>query len=134
MTSLIMPRSILTEKLSRRGYHLTREYGVDPLEIVSIAEVMREVGPHDRAPESALLPDVYTYSDETSRAAVEKMATSGMTSLLVVDRDTKKVCGRVGLQDLLLGRRKLVQRERQRKRVFELLTRARDKSTSNIRA
>ena len=32
VTSLFMPRSILTEKLSRRGYHLSREYGVDPLE------------------------------------------------------------------------------------------------------
>ncbi|MGA2537076.1 MAG: chloride channel protein, partial [Terracidiphilus sp.] len=35
VTSLVMPRSILTEKLSRRGYHLSREYGVDPLEMVS---------------------------------------------------------------------------------------------------
>ncbi len=25
VTSLVMPRSILTEKLSRRGYHLSRE-------------------------------------------------------------------------------------------------------------
>ena len=33
VTSLVMPRSILTEKLSRRGYHLSREYGVDPLEL-----------------------------------------------------------------------------------------------------
>ena len=133
MTALIMPRSILTEKLSRRGYHLTREYGVDPLEIVSIAEVMRAVAPHDCAQEETLLPDVYIYSDETSRSAVEKMATSGLTTLLVVDRDTRKVCGRVGLQDLLLGRRRLVQREGQRRRIFELLNRARDKSASNIR-
>ena len=43
VTSLIMPRSILTEKLSRRGYHLTREYGVDPLEMVSVMEVMSEL-------------------------------------------------------------------------------------------
>ena len=42
VTSLIMPRSILTEKLSRRGYHLSREYGVDPLEIVCVADVMTE--------------------------------------------------------------------------------------------
>ena len=134
MTALVMPRSILTEKLSRRGYHLTREYGVDPLEIVTLSEVMREVAPHECDDEQALLPDVYTYADETSRAAVEKMATSGLTTLLVVDRRTHKVCGRVGLQDLLLGRRKLVQRERQRKRVFELLKRRADKAASNIRA
>ena len=36
VTSLIMPRSILTEKLGRRGYHLSREYGVDPLELVTV--------------------------------------------------------------------------------------------------
>src|SRR5207253_9286573 len=29
LTALLMPRSILTEKLSRRGYHLTPKYGVD---------------------------------------------------------------------------------------------------------
>jgi len=42
VTSLGMPRSILTEKLSRRGYHLSREYGVDPLEMVIVAEVMTD--------------------------------------------------------------------------------------------
>jgi H+/Cl- antiporter ClcA len=31
VTSLVMRRSILIEKLVRRGYHLSREYGVDPL-------------------------------------------------------------------------------------------------------
>ena len=40
VTALIMPRSILTEKLSRRGYHLSREYGVDPLELVLVRDVM----------------------------------------------------------------------------------------------
>jgi H+/Cl- antiporter ClcA/CBS domain-containing protein len=37
---LIQPRSILTERLSRRGFHLSREYGVDPLETVMAREVM----------------------------------------------------------------------------------------------
>ncbi|WP_376795015.1 chloride channel protein [Thermogemmatispora sp.] len=40
-TVLVMRRSILTEKVSRRGYHLTREYSIDPLEIIFIREVMR---------------------------------------------------------------------------------------------
>jgi CBS domain-containing protein len=35
-----MKRSILTEKVARRGYHLTREYAVDPLELVTVKEVM----------------------------------------------------------------------------------------------
>ncbi len=37
---LIQPRSILTERLSRRGLHLSREYGVDPLETVMVRDVM----------------------------------------------------------------------------------------------
>lgn len=40
-TSLTLKRSILTEKVSRRGYHLSREYAVDPLEILFVREVMR---------------------------------------------------------------------------------------------
>ena len=43
VTSLVMRRSILTEKLDRRGYHLSREYGVDPLEMIRVAEVMTEL-------------------------------------------------------------------------------------------
>src|SRR5437867_2569689 len=40
-TVLALRRSILTEKVARRGYHLTREYSVDPLEILFVREVMR---------------------------------------------------------------------------------------------
>jgi chloride channel protein, CIC family len=40
-TSLTLKRSILTEKVARRGYHLSREYAVDPLEILFVREVMR---------------------------------------------------------------------------------------------
>ncbi len=40
-TVLGLRRSILTEKVSRRGYHLSREYAVDPLEILAVREVMR---------------------------------------------------------------------------------------------
>jgi H+/Cl- antiporter ClcA/predicted transcriptional regulator len=39
-TVLSMKRSILTEKVARRGYHISREYTVDPLEILSVGEVM----------------------------------------------------------------------------------------------
>ena len=40
-TVLTLRRSILTEKVARRGYHLSREYSVDPLEILFVREVMR---------------------------------------------------------------------------------------------
>jgi chloride channel protein, CIC family len=40
-TVLTMARSILTEKISRRGHHLSREYVVDPLEALAVEDVMR---------------------------------------------------------------------------------------------
>ena len=39
-TVLALKRSILTEKVARRGYHLSREYAVDPLELLYAREVM----------------------------------------------------------------------------------------------
>ena len=37
---LVLKRSILTEKVARRGFHVMREYSVDPLEAVFVREVM----------------------------------------------------------------------------------------------
>lgn len=43
-TVLTLRRSILTEKVARRGHHLTREYAVDALEVMTVGRVMtREV-------------------------------------------------------------------------------------------
>ena len=44
LTVWLMPRSIMTERLARRGRHVHREYGVDPLEQAQVDQVMtREV-------------------------------------------------------------------------------------------
>jgi len=51
-TIFLMPRSILTEKVTRRGYHISCEYGVDPLSMVRVQEVM------DTAPQT--IPDSIT--------------------------------------------------------------------------
>jgi CBS domain-containing protein len=40
ITVLWLRRSILTEKVARRGHHLAYEYGVDPLDLVRVCEVM----------------------------------------------------------------------------------------------
>lgn len=46
VTVLIMRRSILTEKVARRGYHVMREYIVNPLSRVRVEDVMqRDVPP-----------------------------------------------------------------------------------------
>ncbi|MGH8217533.1 MAG: chloride channel protein [Steroidobacteraceae bacterium] len=39
-TVLLLKRSILTEKIARRGYHLTREYSVDPFQLMRVQEIM----------------------------------------------------------------------------------------------
>ena len=41
-TVLVLPRSILTEKVARRGFHLTREYSIDPLTTLRVEEVMNK--------------------------------------------------------------------------------------------
>jgi CIC family chloride channel protein len=40
VTVLLMKRSILTEKIARRGQHIAREYAVDPFELARIRDVM----------------------------------------------------------------------------------------------
>ena len=113
VTSLIMPRSILTERLSRRGYHLTREYGVDPLETVSVRDVMSDaIAPPDQQTLT------YVFPDDTCRTAAERMAISGIVSLPVCDRTSHAVVGSVQLQDLLLGRQRSYGREQDRSRVL----------------
>ena len=40
LSVLILKRSVLTEKVVRKGTHLTREYSVDPLEVFLVGEIM----------------------------------------------------------------------------------------------
>jgi CBS domain-containing protein len=40
-TVLVLRRSILTEKVARRGYNLGQEYALDPLEMLQVKDVMR---------------------------------------------------------------------------------------------
>src|ERR1039457_6859132 len=123
VTSLVMPRSILTEKLSRRGYHLSREYGVDPLEMVSVAEVMTELPVSNEGGAMSImlaeLPEVFAYTDETCRAVAEEMATTRVTSMPVIDRETGCILGSISAQELLAGRRRAVVRESERNSTFQ---------------
>jgi CBS domain-containing protein len=54
---LVLKRSILTEKVARRGFHVMREYSVDPLEATFVREVM-DTEVFTVEPESRLI-DVY---------------------------------------------------------------------------
>jgi H+/Cl- antiporter ClcA len=117
VTALIMPRSILTEKLSRRGYHLTREYGVDPLEIVMVRDVMSPVPAEIAADAKNGGENAFVYGDSTCRGAAERMASEGMVNLRVVDRGTGLVQGMITVQDLLKGRGRAATRENEKLRL-----------------
>jgi H+/Cl- antiporter ClcA len=117
MTVLGIRRSILTEKIARRGFHLTREYAVDPLEILFVREVMRPLPaavPRDRTAAVA-------YVDESLRAVAYRMAKTNLTRIAVVDREKPdQVVGDVSLRDLLHGRRRTLEAEQRRERVLAL--------------
>src|SRR5262244_3621829 len=117
-TVLTLRRSILTEKVSRRGYHLSREYAIDPLEILFVREVMRtnslalpalialtdvvqSISTNGEQRGQRLYP-VVAYPDEPLRVVVYRMAETGLTRLPVVARhDPGKLVGMVSLRDLL---------------------------------
>ena len=115
-TVLTLRRSILTEKLSRRGYHLSREYSTDPLEIIFAHEVMRAV-PRQGASVSAEA-SVIAYPDETLRILAFRMAETGVTELPVIGRRDGRIIGVVALADLLTARSRILDAERRREHVL----------------
>ena len=181
MSVLMLRRSILTEKVARRGFHVTREYAVDPLEALFVRDVMatdlltvepnspasvladqvasghrrrqrlypvvgrdrRLVGVVARkdlaAASSRMLdddadvaqlmrPPVVAFADETLRSAAERMATTRLGVLPVVDREEPdRLVGLVTQFDLLRARDLLLAEERHRERVIRL------RSLSSIR-
>jgi CBS domain-containing protein len=114
-TVLTLRRSILTEKISRRGYHVSREYSIDPLEIIFAREVMR---PLDDGAAMRGAGTIFAYEDEPLRVVVFRMAETGATELPVVARDDERVMGMVALSDLLTARTRILEAERRRERVF----------------
>jgi CIC family chloride channel protein len=68
---LILKRSILTEKVARRGFHVMREYAVDPLEATFVREVM-ETEVYSISPERSI-PDLYSTLTEGSPARRQRL-------------------------------------------------------------
>ena len=54
-TALLLRRSILTERLARRGQHMSYDYAVDPFEVTRVREIM--TAPVRSLPASMLLHD-----------------------------------------------------------------------------
>lgn len=75
-TVLLLKRSILTEKVARRGFHISREYAIDPLEVLFVREVMRT--------KLVVLPAGAT-ADELRNTLVREPAQRGQHLYPVVD-------------------------------------------------
>jgi H+/Cl- antiporter ClcA len=115
-TVLTLRRSILTEKISRRGYHLSREYAIDPLEIIFAREVAREADAATMA--DARAHGVVAYSDEPLRMIAYRMAETGATRLPVVSRQDGAALGIIELSDLLTARSRILDAEQRRERLL----------------
>lgn len=77
VTVLLLRRSILTEKLARRGQHIAREYSVDVFELMRVSDVM------DRQP--PMVPSDMTVAELTSRIARGEPGLAGRQGTLIVD-------------------------------------------------
>ncbi|MGH2940288.1 MAG: chloride channel protein [Solirubrobacterales bacterium] len=112
---LILRRSILTEKIARRGVHVNHEYSVDPLEVLFVGDVMGDSGP-------AVGEGPIVFTDDTLRHVAYVMADSGLTELPVAERALPEApIGTVRLEQLLEGRLRDLDEERHRTRVLRPL-------------
>ncbi len=91
VTVLLMRRSILTERLARRGRHLTYEYTVDPFEVMRVSEIMTH--PVHTLPARMSTEDVLAFFDTGNGVKRHK-------SYPVVD-DVDRVVGMVSRADVL---------------------------------
>ncbi|GAY08616.1 chloride channel protein [Pseudonocardia sp. N23] len=69
-SALLLRRSVLTEKIARRGHHLSCEYDVDPLEVLRADEVMH-ARPWTLAAADLLPPPADVFSAEVPRRGGE---------------------------------------------------------------
>jgi H+/Cl- antiporter ClcA len=89
VTVLLLKRSILTEKIARRGHHISHEYGIDPFDLARIRDVMVR----DVETLSVLMPVAQAIDFFTSAAARHR-------AYPVVD-EHHHLCGMVTRADVL---------------------------------
>jgi len=113
---LILKRSVLTEKVARRGMHLTREYVTDPLEALFAREV---AVPASSAPPPA--GEIRVYGDQTLREVATAFARARATCATVVERgDPRRVLGVISLAELMHARERDLHEEEHRERLLTL--------------
>ncbi|MBU6296649.1 MAG: chloride channel protein [Alphaproteobacteria bacterium] len=91
VTVLLMRRSILTERIARRGQHIMREYSVDPFLQLRVADIM--TNPVDTLEASLTIPEAIAYFANTD-------GSSGHKCYPVVDGE-RRVVSVVSRSDIL---------------------------------
>jgi CIC family chloride channel protein len=125
VTILLMKRSILTEKVARRGHHVVREYRVDPFALGRVSEVM--TGDVETVPATMTLHGAAAFLaspstahpsfpvvDEDGRVlgvidppAVLRLSTANIAHLPVISPEDGRLVGYIGWKDLMRVRAKL---------------------------
>jgi len=95
VTVLLLRRSILTEKLARRGQHITREYSVDVFTLIRVGEVM------DRTP--PIVPAHTTVAELAAQIAQPGSVAARRQATLI--EEDGKLAGIVTRGDLLRAQR-----------------------------
>lgn len=80
---LLMRRSILTEKLARRGQHITREYSIDPFEIARVRDVMDS--------DVFSIPATTPVQELSNRLAAGDAALNRRQGILLADKEQRLV-------------------------------------------
>ncbi len=97
LTVLILKRSILTEKVARRGHHVMREYIVDPFEFMRVRDVMAK--PVDTLPSAMPVEEAVGFF--TAPGLADGSLPPRHRSYPVIDADGTLI-GMLGRNDVLL--------------------------------
>jgi CBS domain-containing protein len=92
VTVLLLRRSILTEKLARRGQHIAREYSVDLFELTRVNDVMDTSVP--------TIPANMTVAQLSEQIAISNSIVATRRSTIILDAE-KKLAGIITRGDLV---------------------------------
>jgi CIC family chloride channel protein len=97
VTVLLMRRSILTEKLARRGQHIAREYSVDLFELMRVGDVMDKEVPS--------VPMEMTVADLSNRIAEDDSPLARRQGTILLDQN-QLLAGLITRGDILKALKK----------------------------
>ena len=113
LTVAVVPRSMLTEKLARRGMHVAREYSVHPLELIGVSAVMRPIAADAAFAQGSF---VTVHPEDRVRSAASAMALADSNTAIVVNEGGAPV-GVLTSDDLLRAWKAGLKSEVSRRRV-----------------